>query len=383
MTDNRIHILQVAKSSGGVGVYTRRLVCAFDKARYRFTVVCLAEGSDELAADLNKIDGVKAISIPMGDGIEPLSDISICFKLAKLIRSDKFDLIHAHSSKPGFFARLSAFGTHIPVIYEPASFSFHENAPRSQALFYAFLERMAAKYLTTRIMLVCNGERELARRYSVGRDDQFVVILTGIDPKPFEVTVDRQKLRTEFDIPANVQLIGTVARFSEQKAPFDFIRAAALVHADYPQTHFIWVGDGPMEDEAREMVQSLGIKEIFHFAGFRDNIPEILLSLDCFVLSSHWEGFSLAILEAMAAGLPVITTKVTGAAEAVIDGETGILVEIGDIQGLADAVCKLAGNLHLSKAMGKAARERAISEFPYEKMQNNIDHLYLDLLNNI
>lgn len=380
MTDQRIHILQVAKSSGGVGMYTRRLVSAFDKSRYRFTVACLAEGCDEMAADLNKLEGVNALSIPMKDGISPLSDLLICFKLAKLIRSDKFDLIHAHTSKPGFFARLAAIGTYIPVIYRPASFAFHENAPRFQALVYAFLERMAARYLTDRIQLVCNGERELARKYSVGADHQFVTIYTGIDLHPFEINVDRAGVRAEFGIPPDVQLVGTVARLSEQKAPSDFIHAAALVHARYPQVHFLWVGDGPLENEARALMQSLGLQAVFHFAGLRDNIPAILLSLDCFVLSSHWEGFSIAVLEAMAAGLPVIATKVTGAAEAIVDGETGILVEIGDKPGLAGAICQLVGNVNLTRTMGLAARKRAESEFPYAKMLNRIENLYLDLI---
>jgi glycosyltransferase involved in cell wall biosynthesis len=377
---DRIHILQVSKSSGGVGVYTRRLVGALDKARYRFTVICLAEGSDEMAADLNRIEGVKAISIPMKDGIDPLSDISVCVKLARLIRGEKFDLIHAHSSKPGFFTRLAAIGMDIPVIYEPASFAFHENAPRSQAVFYAFLERIAARYLTDRIMLVCNGERELARQYSVGTDDQFITIHTGIDIEPFDIPVDHAQIRTELGVPLDVRLIGTVARLSEQKAPSDFIRAAAMVHAEFPQSHFLWVGDGPLEEASRSLVKSLGLQEVFHFAGFRDNVPAILMSLDCFVLSSHWEGFSLAILEAMAAGLPVVATQVTGAAEAIVDGETGILVDSGDIPGLAEAIGKLVQDESLSRSMGVASRKRAENVFPYKKMLDRIEELYLDLI---
>lgn len=380
MTDGRIHILQVAKSSGGVGMYTRRLVKAFDKSRYRFTVICLAEGSDVMAADLNKIEGVKAIGIPMKDGIEPFSDTLICIKLAKLIRSEKFDLIHAHTSKPGFFARLAAFGMNIPLVYRPASFAFHENAPRYQAVVYALLERIAARYLTDRIMLVCNGERELAEQYSVGSDDQFVIIHTGIDLYPFKIAVNRFQVREKFEIPPDVQLIGTVARLSEQKAPSDFIHAAALVHDRYPQVHFLWVGDGPLEHEARSLVQSLGLQNVFHFAGYQDNIPAILISLDYFLLSSHWEGFSIAILEAMAAGLPVIATRVTGADEAIVDGITGILVNVGDVNGLADAVCKLIEDVDFAKSMGVAARKRAESEFPYAKMLDRIEKLYLDLI---
>jgi glycosyltransferase involved in cell wall biosynthesis len=375
-----VHVLQISKASGGVGMYTRRLVCALDKSIYRFTVACLGEGSEEMADDLNKIKGVKAVSIPMKDSLEPFSDLSICFKLFRLIRSDKFDLMHAHTSKPGFFARLAAIGTNIPVIYRPASFAFHENAPRSQALVYAFLERMAARYLTDRIMLVADGERELARQYSVGADDQFVTIHTGIDLSPFEIGVNRAEVRSRFNIPPDVQLVGTVARLSEQKAPSDFINAAALVHSRFPQAHFLWVGDGPLEAESMSLVQSNGLQGVFHFAGLRKNIPEILLSLDFFMLSSHWEGFSIAVLEAMAAGLPVIATRVTGASEAIVDGETGILADIGDIQGLADAVCALLEDGKLAQSMRSASRKRAEVVFPFVKMLGSIEKLYLDLI---
>jgi glycosyltransferase involved in cell wall biosynthesis len=376
----RVHILQVTKSSGGVGVYTRRLVEAFDKSHYRFTVVCLAEGSDELAEELNKVKGVKAISIPMSDDIEPLSDISICLKLARLIRSEKFDLIHAHSSKPGFFARLAAVGVNTPVVYEPASFAFHENAPRLQAAFYALLERIMARYLTDRILLVCDGERDLARQHSVGADEQFITIHTGIDLQPFNIPVDRAKVRVGLGVPLDIQLIGTVARLSEQKAPSDFINAAAQVHANYPHVHFLWVGDGPLENQSRSLVQSLGLQDVFHFAGFRNDVPAILMSLDCFVLSSHWEGFSLAILEAMAAGLPIIATKVTGASEAILDGETGMLVDIGDIPGLAEAMSTLIQDEKLSRNLGSASRKRAQNEFSYTGMLDHIGKLYLDLI---
>jgi len=381
MTD-KIHVFQITKTLGGVGTYVRRLVSALDKSRYRFTVVFLAEGSDEMAADLNKIEGVNAIGIPMKDYIDPFADISICLKIAKILRSDKFDLIHAHTSKPGFFTRLAAIGLDIPVIYRPASFAFHENASRSQAIFYAFLERFAARYLTDRIQLVCNGERKLARQYSVGRDDQFVVIHTGIDLRPFEISIDRAQIRAKFNIPPDVKLAGTIARLTEQKAPSDFIRAAALVHVRYPQTHFLWVGDGPLENEARALVQALGLQDVFHFAGAHKNsdIPAILLSLDFFVLSSHWEGFSIAVLEAMAAGLPIIATRVTGAAEAIVDGETGILVDIGNVHGLAEAECKLIGDAKLIGTMGIAARKRAESEFPYAKMLDRVEKMYLDLI---
>ncbi|MFZ1042464.1 MAG: glycosyltransferase family 4 protein [Anaerolineales bacterium] len=376
MVDKRIRLFQVAKSTGGVGMYTRRLVKALDKERFQITVACLAEGAEQMALEMSQIPGVQSISIPMKDSIEPFSDFRVCLKLSSIIRGSHFDLIHAHTSKPGFFARLAAKGTGIPVIYQPANFAFHEGVSKAEAIFYAALERMAARYLTNRIIAVCDGERELARRYAVGRDDQFVTIHTGIDLEPFGQLMDRSEVRASLGIPPNASLVGTVARLTEAKAPADFIRAAAQIHSHLPAVHFVWVGDGALEAESRQLVESLGLETVFHFAGYREDIPAILKSFDCFVLSSHWEGFPLAVLEGMAAGLPVVATRVMGTPEAVCDEETGILTPIGDPKALATAIEMIVGNPTLADAFGKAGRARVETMFSYSKMVARIEALY-------
>jgi glycosyltransferase involved in cell wall biosynthesis len=374
-----IKIFQAAKSIGGVGIYTRRLVKALDKEQYRITVACLAEGSDEMADELSQLEGVTAISIPMRDEIAPLSDLWVFYRLMKIIRSEKFDLLHVHTSKPGFMSRLAALGTGVPVIYQPANFAFHDGMPRKQAAFYAVLERFAAQYLTDRIIAVCNGEREMARRFSVGSDDQFVTIHTGIELEPFEVQVNRDCVRASLGVPKNAFLVGTVARLTEAKAPLDLIRAAALVHERMPDVHFLWVGDGLLLNQSRELVHALGIESVFHFPGFREDIPAILKSMNCFVLSSHWEGFALSILEAMAARLPVVSTRVMGASEAVDDGVTGLLTPIGDIDALAGAIEKIVLDPILAQKLGSAGFVRVRSEFPFTKMITRIEELYKEL----
>ena len=381
MGKRRIHIFKVAKSIGGVGIYTRRLVKALDKEKFQITVACLAEGSDQMAAELSQVQGVHAISIPMADQISPISDIKICFQLSDIIKQNDFNLIHAHTSKPGFFARLAAAGTGIPVIYQPANFAFHDGASKWEAMIYAAIERMAARYLTERIIAVCEGERELARRYSVGVDKQFVRIYTGIDLGPFSESVDRAGIRDSMGIPANMPLVGTVARITEAKSPEDLIQAAAKVHAFKPLVHFVWVGAGPLETESKTLVKSLGLEDVFHFAGYRSNVPAILKTFDCFVLSSHWEGFPLVILEAMAASLPVIATQVMGAAEEVCDGETGLLVPIGNTTALAEAIEKVINDPNLAHLLGQAGRLRAETEFPFSKMIAQIEELYENVYN--
>src|SRR5262249_46973695 len=158
-----------------------------------------------------------------------------------------------------FLARLAAAGTGIPVLYTPNCFAFHDGVPRLQATIIAALERLAARYLTSYIMTVCEDERQLALRYRVGRPEQLITVYTGIDPRPFDREVDRAALRASLGIPAMAPLAGVVGRLNLQKAPLDFIMAAAQLHARRPDIHFVWVGSGPLAEEARAQVAALGL----------------------------------------------------------------------------------------------------------------------------
>lgn len=372
-----IHVLQVSKSTGGVGQYLRTLVSHLDKGRFQLTVVCLSEGGDELAVELAGINGVKAQSLRMARyKIDPFSDAQVLFRLARLIRQEKFDLIHAHTSKPGFLARVASAGTGIPCIYRPACFSFHAGVPKWKANFYAILERIAARWFTARILAVSDDERILARRYHVGSDSQMVTIHTGIDLARFEEQADRNLVRDSLGIPNSVFLFGSVGRLSKQKAPFDFVNAAEQVHQNYPDVHFVWVGDGELMTETQELVRSLKLEHVFHFARQRKDVSSILQSMDCFVLASHWEGFSLSVLEAMAVSLPVIISRVSGAAEAVWEGITGYIVPIGDTQALAAAMGRMVANPLQARSYGANGRQSLEQRFTMQRMVKEIEQLY-------
>jgi glycosyltransferase involved in cell wall biosynthesis len=154
----------------------------------------------------------------------------------------------------------------------------------------------------------------------------------------------------------------------------------ATVHEKYPQVHFVWVGDGELKSEITRLVNSLGLASIFHFAGYRRDVPDLLRAMDIFVLSSHWEGFSLSVLEAMASGLPVVMTRVSGAAEAIIDGETGVVVPIGDTKALAEAIERLVSNPFLARQFGQAGRQRLEQNFTLDRMVKEIENLYEEII---
>ncbi len=375
-----IRVLLVAKSTGGVAEYIRWIMKGFDHEKFSFTVACLSENSREFAAELYQTSGAQTFYYEIDRyNVDPVSDTRVGLQLMKLIRSHKFDLVHAHASKPGFITRMAAIGTGVPVLYSPHCFAFHAGAGPLMNLATSSLEKFAA-YFTTCIIAVSRGEQELARQYRVGRDDQFTVIPTGIDPAPYRQPVDELQLKTSLGIPMSSPVIGSVGRLSDQKSPVDFVRLADAVYRSRRDAHFIWVGDGPLESEVRKLSASLHLDSVIHWLGQRNDVPQLLHIFDCFVLTSRWEGFPLVVLEAMAADVPVIATDILGTREAIEQGINGWLAPVGDPESMACLVLDLLADPVKSDLFRSASRARIDTEFTRERMLSMIQSLYLEMI---
>jgi glycosyltransferase involved in cell wall biosynthesis len=363
-----------------VAEYIRWLVNGMNRSKFSFTVACLSEGSSEFAAELSQISGVQSFNLEMNRyRIDPLSDAKVLFQLAKHVRKGKYDLIHAHASKPGYLARIAAVGARIPVLYSPHGFSFHDGVSRFKAQVFAFLERLAVP-LTRFIITVSSGERDLARRYRIGSDSLFVVIHTGIDPQPFRVPINVPQQKKNLEIPLAAPIVGSVGRLNNQKSPLDFIRMAAVVHQHQPDVNFIWVGTGPLDAHARAMTQEMGLSRVFHFLGQRQDVPALLHIMDCLVLPSRWEGFPLVVLEALAADVPVVATDISGTREAIEHGQNGWLAPVGDAEAMAEFVLDILKNPERASAFRTSGRKRIDDEFTSTRMISLLESIYLDAL---
>ncbi len=376
----RIRVLEVGKSTAGIGAYLRYLARGLNMEKFQLTFVCLSDGGAELAQELRGVADVQAMSWRMNRfKIDVFGDLLIAFQLAQIIHSRKFDLVHAHGSKAGFLARVAAIGSGVPVIYSPHCFSFHDGAGKLQAKFFAALERFAARFFTAKIIVVADGEQTLARRYRVGSPNQFATVRNGINAAYYQIPVNRRAVKKSLGIPEDAPLIGSVGRLGKQKSPLTFIRAAAIVREQAPRAQFIWVGSGPLYEESIRLTKELGLQDAMRFAGERKDVPSILQTLDCFVLSSLWEGFSIVLLEAMAAGAPIVATNILGNDEAIADGENGWLVPPDDPQALARKILELLENFEQAKKFGNAARERIQKDFTFAQMIRSIENVYLSL----
>lgn len=206
------------------------------------------------------------------------------------------------------------------------------------------------------------------------------VIFNSVDVELFaNVPIEeRARIRAEWHVNPEICLLGIVSRISEErKGHRIFLEALASLSGFSLPMRAVFVGDGSLRPELEEVSRRLGIADQVIFSGNRTDIPSVMKALDVIVLPSFWEGLPIAILEAMAAGRPVIATRVGGIPEVVVDGQTGLLIPPGDIEALAKAILILCNNPEQRIRMGQAAQCRARSLFDVKQMVEQIEKLYL------
>lgn len=374
--NRRIRLLYVTKSTGGVASYVRSLVKGLDRDKFSITVACLSENGKEFSAELRQNFGVQAFSLAMNRyRVNPFTDFRVLLELFFHLRKNRYDVIHAHASKPGFLARMAAIGTSTPVIYSPHNFAFHEGSRSYVAFVVAQLERFAALF-TARIIAVANHERDLALRYRVGNPSLYSVVYTGMDTAPFTREIDRNAIKRDLGIESDARVVGVVGRLASPKLPLEFVRAAEIVHRRLPDVHFIWAGSGHLRVNAEKLSVALGLKDVMHWLGDRSDVPVLLQSLDCLVLPSRWEGFPLAVLEAFAAGVPVVAMKNLGTSEIIESGRTGWLVPVGDVDALSERILAVLTDPNKARQIRDEARKQVDDVFTFERMISNLEKIY-------
>ncbi len=207
----------------------------------------------------------------------------------------------------------------------------------------------------------------------IGRlDDKIVVIANGIDVDRFTGSVDRHGARADLGLDPNAVVIVMVAKFKEQKGHVYLIEAAGDVLASHPSARILVIGDGDLRPEMERLVQAAPFADAVRFLGNRRDVARILTASDVFVLPSLWEGLPMALLEAMASGLPCIATAVSGTRQVIIPDVTGLLIPPRDPTALRDAMRAMLGDPEGARRMGQAGQLRVASEFSARKQATDL-----------
>ena len=356
----------------GVGG-TERLVCAMCRyLRRNFQVlVCCLDEPGIWGRELRK-EGIPVYALYRSPGI----DLSVIFALDQILKDHEVDLIHAHQYSPFFYAALSR------LFFPKARLLFMEHGrhwPETKKPLKNIFNRLFLQPLTQEIVAVSKEVRERLRVYEGLSKGRIRVIYNGINP-PLRISAEeRTALRRYWGIDHSTFVAVTVGRLDPIKNIPLFLKALVLVRQKIPIRALI-IGDGPERNYLERLAVHLGLEKAVTFTGYRKDATRLMQIGDVFVLSSFSEGTSLALLEAMACGLPSVVTEVGGNPEVVADGQTGFVVASEDPVQMAAALYVLAENPFLAQKMGEAARHRFEQKFTFEKMMQAYQELYYQML---
>lgn len=369
---NQRTILHTSEWAGSGGAETTLLYLAANLDSRRFRSIALLPGDGWLRTKLQDL-GIPtfiAKSRAWYDGRLPRA-------MARLVREEKVDLIHSTLPDQNFYSCIAGriTGCKTVVTYQSAFDFLADRRPR----------QAVKLWVTRRSATAVVGVTDHIRQTLIDLKfppEKTIRIYNCINPQRFESsTVGR--FRKELGCPPETRLVGMVANLSKWKGCEYFIRAARKVADIMPNTQFVAVGelDKAMSAELPGLLRRLGLEDQFFLPGFREDVPEILRDLDVFVLSSISEGLPLAVLEAMAAGKPVVVTRSGGPQEFIEDGRTGFLVPPADADALATGILEHLKNPEKAAAMGCAARDRIQRDFAVDKMVGSYEQLYERCLN--
>ena len=337
------------------------------------------EGNMYELAQYKKVEPI--VIYALGREIFFKEDFRALIRLIRLINRERPDIVHTHTAKAGTLGRIAAKLTGVPiVIHTFHGHVFHSYFGFFRTKFFLWLERLLAKF-TDVIITVSEQQREEIIKYKIAEPEKIIAIPLGLDLKPFiNSDTDPNEVRREFSVPEETKLVGIVARLVPIKNHVCFLEAARLVLARYDNIRFMIVGDGELRSTLEHKARDLGIEDRVIFMGFQNNLQKIYAGLDIIALSSYNEGLPVALIEAMAAGKPVISTDVGGVVDLILDGDNGLLVPSNDPKSLAEATLYLLEHPERRKMMGVAGRKKVYPHFDKKRLVRDIDNLYENLL---
>lgn len=377
----KVKVLHViTRFIAGSGGNTLLSATGMDTDRYEVWVAAMRGGPLwEQAADA----GVGCAPVRhMREQISPLHDLLACHELVRLMRRERFTVVHTHCSKAGLIARVAARIAGVPVVVHTFHlFAAHEGLSFRRRWLYLLLDRSVRRLAHHYVAVAPRVAREaVANR--LAPPGKMVVVPSAVALDEIPETTD-PVVRADLGIHDDAPIVGTVGRIVAQKAPLDFVRMCAAVRAVRDDVHFVMVGDASLEsagleEETRNEAARLGVPVIF--TGYRPDAPRIAAAFDVYCVPSRYEGLGRAVTEAMASGRPVVATAVNGVPDLVEPGSTGLLASPGDPEAMARSVIWLLEHPVEAAAMGAAGRVRVRSHFSTEVMCRALDELYCDLL---
>ncbi len=353
-------------TTGGGQVHVLQILRCLD--RRRFCVFAAANDKGEMTGDFRKYsDGF--FPVKMGK----LSGAVSVIRLRRLIRKHRIEIIHTHGGIAGLWGRAAVLRENVQVVHTLHGIHYLHYRSRFLRSLYCGLERLLSCRTRFYICVAESDYRE-SLRHKLFPEEKARVVRNGI-------RIPRDEVQTESEDQKNARRVPSichVGRLDVPKGQVFLIRAVRRVLASYPDALFKIIGDGPLRKKLEETARSLRLEDHVQFLGNRPDAKNLIRQADIFVLPSLWEGLPLTLLEAMAAGKPVVASRIDNIEEVIEDGRDGLLVPPGDDRSLADAIVKLLDNPDIAEKMGREGQRKIVKEFDEKRMIASLEHIYLE-----
>ena len=385
----RIKIVRVIArlNMGGPALHVAYLTAGLRERGYDTTLVAgsLARGEDSMAfvADARDVQIVRIDEL--GREISPLRDFVATLRLARLIRRERPDILHTHTAKAGTIGRVAALlaGRRGPPI---VVHTFHGHVLRGyfgplRSHFFRLLERWLAAR-TTALIAVSPQVRDDLVALGVAPPERFVVVRLGIELEERVAAGHdgRAESRRYLGIEPDRFAVGWIGRMTAVKRTDDVLVAFKRLREEGIDAVLCMVGDGPDRPELERRAHELGVVRHTLFLGYQADVAPFYAAFDALVLPSSNEGTPVSAIEALAAGRPVVATRVGGVPDVVQEGRDGFLVDPGATDDLAERLTRLARDPDLRERMGAAGRERVLPRYAVARLIDDVDRLYRSLL---
>jgi glycosyltransferase involved in cell wall biosynthesis len=384
---DEIRVLRVIArlNMGGPALHVSYLTAGLADRGYRTTLVAgeLSRGEESMAFVADRL-GVPVVTVSeLGREISPLRDAVATVRLARLIRAQRPHILHTHTAKAGALGRVAALlagpGARPLVVH-----TFHGHVLRGyfgplRGRVFKLVETLLARS-TDALVAVSPQVRDDLVALGVAPRERFAVIRLGIELAARVDGADRNAARRLLGVPPERFVVGWIGRMTGVKRTGDVLLALRDLRARGVDATLAMVGDGPDRAAVEEQAFRLGIARHCLYLGYQEDVAGWYAALDALVLPSASEGTPVSAIEALATGRPVVATRVGGVPDVIRDGEDGFLVEVGDVEAMAERLARLAADPELRARMGGHARSRVLPRYAVGRLVDDVDRLYRALL---
>jgi glycosyltransferase involved in cell wall biosynthesis len=367
VTNEKIRLVQITHDLeiGGLQRVVVNICRTIDRDRFDVRVLCL-RSLGPFTADVERL-GIPVQLIPQTGRTDYLSFL----KVAQALGRERAQVIHTHNTQPFVDGTIGALMARVRTIV-------HTDHARDfpDKLRYMIAERIMSSF-AYRVVGVSEHTSANLAAFEHIPPRKIETIPNGVDGSVFDVATDRAEARAEFGIPRGAKAIGLAVRLTEQKGITFLLNALPAVARAFPDVVLVVAGEGPAEAALKSEAEALGVAGRVRFVGPRRDVPVLLKALDAYVLPSVWEGLPMVLLEAMAAGCPIVATSVGGVPSALEDGRNGLLVPPRDPAELATAITRMLGDDALSRRCQASGKEIFARRFSARAMTRRYEQLYL------